>query len=63
MSETGKEWSVHEVANCMECKWESEARDAKHRAKRHHDETGHRVIGERGLAFSFGAPPRKENEP
>lgn len=58
-----REWDVHQIANCTECDWQSEARDAKRRARIHHEKTGHRVTGERGLAFSydFGAvrPGRK----
>lgn len=51
MADRGK--SVHEIANCCECKWESEARDAVTRARTHHHRTGHTVSAERGVAFRF----------
>ncbi len=45
--------SVHEVANCAECKWESEARNAVELARKHSQRTGHEVNAERGIAFRF----------
>lgn len=54
------EWSLHEIADCMDCEWHSEARDAKRQAKRHHDKTGHTVTGERAFAFRYLAATQLE---
>lgn len=50
-----EKWSVHELAQCNDCDWYSEDRDAVRRAGEHHRRTNHTVTGERGTAFRYSA--------
>jgi hypothetical protein len=48
---------VHQLATCMECDWvNSDYKNgaAKKAAKRHNRQTGHRVVGETAIAWSYG---------
>ncbi len=48
-------WSVHEIAQCRDCTFYSEDRNAVKKGGDHHRKTGHRVTGERGTAYCFDA--------
>lgn len=52
---------VEARARCIDCGWETEARNAMGTAARHHKKTGHYVQVELGFAQLFGKPKDEAN--
>lgn len=56
-------WKVHCIAECDDCgrQWQN-YKNAQACAARHAKATGHRVVGEVGLAFEYGPPKQAERK-
>ncbi len=50
---------VEARARCIDCGWETEAKNAMGTAARHHQKTGHYVQVELGFVQVFGEPNEK----
>jgi biotin synthase-like enzyme len=59
-----RKWTTSATAFCLECGWRSDKyySEVVDDARKHHQETGHTVCGEVGLAFQYDGVPNREEE-